>query len=1000
MRAHWMAVCAVLGYLGMADALSAEIPDSERLALEAFFDATGGDGWNYADGEIPWLTSGTSPCQWAGISCNDARTEVQGISLAGLNRNLVGELPQEIGDLGHLVTLQVSNNPKLGGPIPASITTTTLENFFGDNNGFTGGLDWMAGLPRLRKVSLRFNDLTGAIPSGIGALSLLEELELEGNDLSGLLPNQLGTATSLRIVNLTNNKLSGPIPVELGALPSLAVLRLDQNRLTGNVPTALGNLTELTILDLGGNPLIGPIPPNLGNLSNLKQLSLGQAQLEGEIPDTLGNLSKLEILSLGTNRLSGEIPPELGNAAALKEIYLDNSRLQGPVPESFSNLHELTILRLSSNQLQGPLPEGLAGLAKLTSIELGWNALSAGTEALRDFVNARTPGGDFEATQTVPPTEDSIRVARSGPDSVLLQWQPIRYTAHEGGYRVLMSSSSAGPFRPMGETANKTISSLQVGSVPSGVPTFFQLVSFTQAHAANLNPVTSAPSTTQTGGVWQPISEGTIQFLATTLAGVEGEGKVLTLTRLSGARGAAAVNVEARSGSARNRRDFVNRAGLQPIIWSPFDSSPKFISVDLLEDGLPEPTESFQLVLTAAGAGTTIGSDSTATLYIADRKAGGQGGGGGGGGGNEDPVSSGGDDPAVAIDETGTKLVAWAEEVSGARSVFCQAFDPEGNAIDERKLVSDPKAQVDSGSLNVESTGVGSFLITWQHAGAVLGRQVAVKTSTTVVQPPPPPISTGGKTALSRGALTSNPDRREYFIVWQRGRTVRGRLLRPSGAPKGPPIRIDGPELGAVRKAVAAFLGSGGAILVAWEQTRASGDIDIYGRILDSLGRPVTQEFRISSSETAEVAPRVAGGIDNFFIVWRRNPKPAKEPLADIAALSIGGSGEPRGPEIRLNQNRDGYQIEAVVTASPTGDCMALWLTDRSAAPLELKSAKIPGCRTTNALPEISRTRASAALPRALDVALSRHAQGVVVLSLDDTQEGNGEIVAFVPEEE
>src|SRR4051812_1504562 len=104
------------------------IPAPEQAALKAFFDATGGPHWRYTEAEQgrEWFTAGLAECDWAGLSCNPDRTELQGIALG--SHNLVGSLPPEIGQLSHLVTLEVSQNFGLGGEIPPTLTQTTLEN--------------------------------------------------------------------------------------------------------------------------------------------------------------------------------------------------------------------------------------------------------------------------------------------------------------------------------------------------------------------------------------------------------------------------------------------------------------------------------------------------------------------------------------------------------------------------------------------------------------------------------------------------------------------------------------------------------------------------------------------------------------------------------------------------------------------------------------------------------------------------------------------------------
>ena len=176
-------------FLVLAAPLHGAIPDKERDALDAFYKAAGGPGWNYNCTEKPWYTTGVPECEWAGVNCNPARTEVQGLELDGFldnpcpgkpaRRNLVGRLPALLGDLEHLVTLALSNN-QLTGTVPTRLADTTLAFFFADNNQLTGDLTWLADLPLLQKVSLRFNRLSGPLPASLSPLAMLQESAARG----------------------------------------------------------------------------------------------------------------------------------------------------------------------------------------------------------------------------------------------------------------------------------------------------------------------------------------------------------------------------------------------------------------------------------------------------------------------------------------------------------------------------------------------------------------------------------------------------------------------------------------------------------------------------------------------------------------------------------------------------------------------------------------------------------------------------------------------------
>ena len=232
-------------------------------------------------------------------------------------------------------------------------TTAPLKEWYGvtiDDSGRVSGVDLPA------------NNLTGSIPSELGALSGLTKLALHQNHLTGSIPSELGRLASLQNLNLSENQLDGPIPPELGSLANLGTLDLQSNNLTGTIPPELGNLAALTVLALHQNSLTGPIPLALERLTSLQYLSLARNQLSGPIPPELGNLAALTTLALHQNNLTGPIPPELGNLANLGDLNLWGNSLSGPIPPELGNLTSLWQLSLAGNDLTGPIPSELGNL--------------------------------------------------------------------------------------------------------------------------------------------------------------------------------------------------------------------------------------------------------------------------------------------------------------------------------------------------------------------------------------------------------------------------------------------------------------------------------------------------------------------------------------------------------------------------------------------------------------------------------------------------------------
>ena len=282
-------------------------PRSDREALEALYDATGGPDWSV---DRNWKTSAPLG-EWSGVTTDDDG-RVTRLTLVG--SGLVGAIPAALGSLA-----------------------------------------------RLEALSLGDNELSGPIPDALGSLSRLETLDLGANNLSGPIPAGLGNLSRLETLDLAQNALTGPIPGALQRLSNLEGLRLSWNALTGPVPTWLGNRVGLRTLYLLGNDLTGPIPDELQNLTDLQGLGLSWNDLTGgPVPAWLGSLTQLRYLYLSGLNLTGPIPGELGRLGALDQLYFNSNSLTGPVPADLGTRESLSTLDLSYNWgLSGPLPSAL-----------------------------------------------------------------------------------------------------------------------------------------------------------------------------------------------------------------------------------------------------------------------------------------------------------------------------------------------------------------------------------------------------------------------------------------------------------------------------------------------------------------------------------------------------------------------------------------------------------------------------------------------------------------
>ena len=343
-------------------------PPSDRDALVALYDATGGPDWAERDN---WLTDAELG-EWYGVE-TDSAGRVTALRLQ--DNGLEGRIPAELGHLSALRDLILWNN-SLRGPIPPELgNLLNLNSLVVANTDLSGTIPPELGsLAELSVLVLAYSELSGPIPAELGNLANLTSLTLDDNALQGAIPPELGNLAALETLSLALNNLTGSIPPELASLSSLRRLGLGGNELTGSIPAELAMLDELQVLVLWNNDLAGPLPPELGSLDNLLYANLAGNNLTGPIPPELGSLVRVDYLALADNNLSGPIPLELGRLIGAIDLDLRGNALTGAIPAEFGGLARLVRLLLGRNDLSGPIPPEVGEMSHLREFDVTDNA--------------------------------------------------------------------------------------------------------------------------------------------------------------------------------------------------------------------------------------------------------------------------------------------------------------------------------------------------------------------------------------------------------------------------------------------------------------------------------------------------------------------------------------------------------------------------------------------------------------------------------------------------
>ncbi|KAH0651148.1 hypothetical protein KY285_032238 [Solanum tuberosum] len=324
-----------------------------------------------------WYENDPTPCNWTGVTCNDAgdSPSVVAVNLSGAS--LAGPFPVFLCHLTSLSSLSLSNN-LINSTLPVSISECRSLTYLDLSQNLIGGTipDTISDLPYLRYLDLSGCYFLGNIPASFGRFRQLETLILTENILTGEVPAALGNVTSLKTLELAYNPFApSQFPPELGNLTNLETLWLSMCNLVGSIPKSIEKLSRLTNFDVSNNGLVGSIPSAIFQLNSIVQIELYNNSLTGELPSGWSNLTRLRRFDVSTNKLNGTIPDELCELP-LESLNLFENQFEGFLPDSIANSPNLYELKLFSNRFSGSLPSELGKNSALQYLDVSYNTFS------------------------------------------------------------------------------------------------------------------------------------------------------------------------------------------------------------------------------------------------------------------------------------------------------------------------------------------------------------------------------------------------------------------------------------------------------------------------------------------------------------------------------------------------------------------------------------------------------------------------------------------------
>ncbi|KAF6169295.1 hypothetical protein GIB67_013725 [Kingdonia uniflora] len=280
----------------------------------------------------------------------DLRNSLQLTNLSLSGCNLVGPIPDFLGNMTSLSHLKLSYN-RLSGGIPASFKQSALQTLWLNNQaggGLSGPIDVISSMASLTQLWLHGNQFTGTIPADIEALTSLTDLNLNGNQLVGPIPDSMAKM-ELQKLDLSNNNFLGPIPMFKFVNASYS-----NNLLCQSVPGVPCAPEVTALIDfLGG----------VGYPFRLASSWKGNGPCEGPWLGLACNANqKVSVINLPNYKLNGTLSPSVGNLLSLVEIKLGVNNITGSIPTNLTALKSLKLLDVTRNNIKPPLPKFDSGV--------------------------------------------------------------------------------------------------------------------------------------------------------------------------------------------------------------------------------------------------------------------------------------------------------------------------------------------------------------------------------------------------------------------------------------------------------------------------------------------------------------------------------------------------------------------------------------------------------------------------------------------------------------
>jgi hypothetical protein len=287
---------------------------------------------------------------------------------------------------------------------------------------------------------------------------------------------------------------------------------------------------------------------------------------------------------------------------------------------------------------------------------------------------------------------------------------------------------------------------------------------------------------------------------------------------------------------------------------------------------------------------------------------------------------------SAAANRYGEFLVVWADRRNGDEDVYAQMFAPNGDTVGDNFRVSSASATGNQGVPGVAVRPDGGFVVAWadfREGNYDIYAQRIDRNRTLV----------GSSFRVNDDALSSHQrvssiamDAGGRFVAsWEDERdpdiNVYCRVYDSRGSERGPSLRLND-DPGAASQYYTAAAAGRDRFLVTWTDGR--NDFNIYGQLVDTLGRAVGANFVVNNEPGDHLRWYSYSAMDDSnrsITVWQDGRPPAGN---KIYGRRFDGSGNPLGSDFYVPESLGPLTIYPSASANSWGRFVVSWMDYRN----------------------------------------------------------------------